>query len=122
MSYPDATARVLRHLGYTEDDATVEKSITHGIRILEWNHTDPQPTEAEILAASQSQAFLDWEAERGGDPVLTKRKRVKDAFQSDEGRLLLAFIIAMKKQGVINGTKAQILNAIMAEVDLGEAD
>ena len=121
MTYPSNLDSILRYLTGVAD-AWLIRSINDELLIREWNHTDPQPTEAEILAASQSQAFLDWEAERGGDPVLTKRKRVKDAFQSDEGRLLLAFIMAMRKQGVINGTKAQILQAILAEVDLGEAD
>lgn len=90
--------------------------------IAGWTSATPQPTEAEIIAHGATQAFLDWEAEHGGDPTLTARRIAKEAVATPAGKLVVALVSAMRKQGVITGTKAQIINAILAEIDLGEAD
>ena len=121
MSLPGNTGRVLEHLGFSLDSDFIVSTV-NSLTVLTWVGADPQPTEEEINTTASSQAFLDWEAEHGGNETLTKRRVAKEAISTPTGQLLIAFITALKKQGVITGTKEQIINAILAEVDLGEAD
>ena len=80
------------------------------------------PTEQEIIDTAASQAFLDWEAENGGDPTKTARRIAKEAVATPAGMLLVALIVAMKDQGVITGTKQEIINTILSKIDAGDAD
>jgi hypothetical protein len=128
VAYPDNTSQVLRFLGYVpfsqeanSGDFFVESVL--GAVSLSWLHTDPQPTEQQITDTLASQAFLDWEAEHGGDPTLTARRIAKEATSTPAGRLLVALVSAMAKNGVFGAaTKQQIVSSVLAEIDLGEAD
>ena len=44
------TSKGLIQLGYTKDDFVLQDD-GDGVYIKEWNHADPQPTEAEITTA-----------------------------------------------------------------------
>ena len=122
MSYDKKTGKVLSFLGYTSDDYSLENNKTDGLTLSAWNHADPQPTEQEITDTAASQAFLDWEAENGGDPTKTARRIAKEAVATPAGMLLVALIVAMKDQGAITGTKQQIINTILSKIDAGDAD
>jgi hypothetical protein len=92
MSLPRTTNQILTHLGYQpEHDFRFDwLSAAEGGK-LEWLHPDPQPTEAEILAAelpaanaatwaAQAAARKDREAKAAlalpdsDDPVILRRK------------------------------------------------
>ena len=49
MSYPGRAAQILRHMGY-EPDVDFEASEAGGVVSLDWYHTDPKPTDADVLA------------------------------------------------------------------------
>ena len=119
--YSIKTATALVFLGYDpEADFTVEYA--DGVVSLVWNHTDPQPTEQEINDTEASQAFLDWEAENGGDPTLTTRKQIRDAVDTPTGKVLVALVQVLIDQGVIPATQQQVVTAIIAKIDSGTVD
>ena len=86
----ESTARVLEFLGFNEEDYQVSKSGSGGEATftLDWYSVSPQPTEQEIATAEASQAYIDWRAENGGDPVKTLRKKTSDSLSQDSGALL----------------------------------
>jgi hypothetical protein len=124
MALPINTSEVLRYLtGSKAHDSWKVRIRKTGVTIEEWHLPDDQPTESEIIAAASSQAFLDWEAEHGGDPTLTARRIAKEATSTPAGKLLVALVSAMAKNGVFGAaTKQQIVSSVLAEIDLGEAD
>ena len=124
MSLPTETANVLLSLGYGLDvDFEAGKDKATGEIVLTWLSQTPQPTDQEIIDAANSQAFIAWQEEHGGDPVKTARRITKEATSTPAGKLLVALVSAMAKNGIFGAaTKQQIINAILAEVDLGEAD
>jgi hypothetical protein len=89
---------------------------------LNWFHTDPQPTEQQINDTLASQAFLDWEAENGGDPTLTARKKIREALDTPTGKVLRALILELIDAGVINATPAQVATALTNRINAGEVD
>ena len=121
--YAPKTPTALVYLGYSspEDFYFSKQGVAFA---LQWFHTDPQPTEQQITDTLATQAFLDWEAEHGGDPTLTARRIAKEATSTPAGRLLVALVSAMAKNNVFgpNVTKQQIVSSVLAEIDLGEAD
>ena len=121
MSYPNDTAAALLSIGYNYDDFLVEKS-SAGTFIREWHHADPQPTEQQITDTIASQAFIDWQAEHGGDPVLTRRRVAKDILLTDspEMMVLRAFLKAYADRESL--TKAQVLTGISSNLDAGDGD
>ena len=62
MALPNNTAKILRYL-FPDAEADAWALIDRtgiGIEFTEWNHTEPQPTEQEIIDAGNSTAFSDW--------------------------------------------------------------
>ena len=115
------TPLALTYLGYI-DDVDFRFNLSSGAYSLEWFHTDPQPTEQEIIDTAASQAFLDWEAENGGDPTLTTRKQIRDAVDTPTGKVLVALVQVLIDQGVIPATQQQVITAIIAKIDSGTVD
>ena len=80
--YIENTSLTLQFLGFSNNIAPFdyEVSIANSIVTLKWYSALPQPTEQEVLDASNdlttvnSQLFSEWFAENGGDPVLTNRR------------------------------------------------
>ena len=97
MSISAKTPSVLMSMGYDSiDDFMVSKSGVGEAAIftLNWHSVSPQPTEQEIATAEASQAYTDWYAENGGDPVKTLRKQAQDNLsESDRSNLLLRSVI-----------------------------
>ena len=92
------------------------------ITIDAWSSATPQPTEQEILDTAASQAFLDWEAENGGDSTLTARKQVKEALDTPAGKLLEAFILELLSRGILPGTPAQVKTILINRIAAGDVD
>lgn len=93
----EATASVLAFLGFNGEDYQVGK---RGVGeaatfTISWYSVSPQPTEQEIATAGVSQAYIDWHAENGGDPVKTLRKQTSDSLGQDSGALLRSVILTM---------------------------
>lgn len=110
-----ATPYVLTFIGFnTPDDFVVTKSKL-GLSI-EWYTASPQPTEAEIDAAEISQAFIDWSAEHGGDPVKTLRRQAKEALSENkaESALLRSALLAIVDELNRHSDKT---NAILDAID-----
>ena len=130
MALPDSTYKVLKFLGYPEAEVTRRRHLdaennpltTYVIIITEWPSTDPQPTEAEILATAASPEFLNWEAENGGNLVRTRRRRYKEAINSDMGRLFMAHILEQIDRGTITGTPKQYRDVLLGRIEAGEVD
>ena len=94
-------ASVLVALGYNpprdftaiDDDGKVS---------LQWHHTDPQPTEQQIndwatdkTPLPNGRLFSQWQAENGGDPLATLRRKAKEALadQADEQNALVRAVV-----------------------------
>ena len=91
--YSTSTPSILMYLGYATLSDFVA-SLSEGVLTLEWFHLDPQPTEQEIATAEASQAYIDWYAENGGDPVKTLRKQAEtNLSESDRSNVLLRSVI-----------------------------
>ena len=88
---------VYLYLGFNEKDFAITKKGTGGSAIftLDWYSISPQPTEQEIATAEASQAYLNWYAESGGDPVKTLRKKTSDSLSQDSGALLRSVILTL---------------------------
>ena len=78
MALPGNTPKILEYLGFqnTVDFDVVKES--NGITNLLWYPVDTEPTEQEIIDVGNSQAFLDWKAEHGDDPTLTRRRKARE--------------------------------------------
>lgn len=104
MALPRKTATVLIALGYDSlEDFTATAS--QGVISLQWNHTDPQPTEqvindyaSDTTPLPSGQLFSEWLAENGGDPLLTLRRKAKEALDSqaaEQNALLRAVVLEL---------------------------
>ena len=104
-------------------DVDFEKGVViyNGV-IQEWNIAGTPPDQTEIDSISASQAFLDWEAENGGDPVLTSRRIVKEAIDTPTGKVLVAFIMELLDRNIIPGSPAQVKQALLDRIANGEVD
>lgn len=94
--YPPNTAAALIYLGYSADqDFSCFASSPGGAVTVEWSHVDTQPTEQAIIDTLASSEFATWLAENGGDPVLTLRRRAREALdaQTDTNQLIRAALI-----------------------------
>ena len=121
MAYPENTGTILRYLG--NDMQLVDVEDVGGVfSIVRWDSPLPQPTEQEVTDTAASQAFLDWEAENGGDPTLTARKQIRDAVNTDTGKVLVALVQVLIDQGVIPATQTQVVNGIIAKINAGTVD
>ena len=131
MSYQDNTSQVLVFQGYVPESDYVASYRNNAV-VLTWSNPDPQPTEQEITDAGNSQAFLDWYAENGGNETLTLRKRASDALDKiDANEALLralAFVvmdeinILRAQHSLADRTAAQLRTAIKAKITSGDAD
>jgi hypothetical protein len=95
---PALTYQILIYLGFVEDvDFRVfGPSATRPLRIS-WLSEQAQPTEQEIIDAGNSQAFIDWYADHGGDLALTRRRIARDAIDGlrDTDHLIRAALFAI---------------------------
>ena len=91
--YSINTGQVMVYLGFVPFlDFNVESD--NGVISVEWLSLSPQPTEQEIATAEASQAYLDWYAENGGDPVKTLRKQAEtNLSEGDRSNVLLRSVI-----------------------------
>ena len=138
MAYPNNTSTICTFLGYiSPTDFNVSITTKHGI-VLTWFHTDPQPTEQEIIDAGNDlttvngQVFSEWYAENGGDATLTLRKRASDLLDkvNDSEALLRALVLVMvdeinilrAEHSLADRTAAQVRTAIKNKLNSGDAD
>ena len=90
------TSHVLFFLGYMADDFALKKEGVGGAAVftLIWNIADPAISQATLDSTEASQAYLDWYAENGGDPVKTLRKQAEtNLSESDRSNVLLRSVI-----------------------------
>ena len=138
MALPTNTATILQFL----NPAAIPNKqyvvyISDGnVVIGSWDESaigSPQPTDQEITDAGNSQAFIDWYAEHGGDAIATLRRRAKEALdaQNAETEALiraLAFVvldeinILRAEHSLAARTPAQLRTAIKAKITDGYAD
>lgn len=85
---PANTADVLRYL-FPGAAATDWVVIDDGaaVRIAAWRLAQPQPSEADIIAASKSPEFATWLAERT-DPALSAKREAKEQLASTSAQQL----------------------------------
>jgi hypothetical protein len=98
---PSNTALILMALGYDSlDDFTASDKGT-GV-FLQWHHSDKQPTEQQIsdwatdkTPLPNGRLFSQWQAENGGDPLATLRRKAKEALadQADEQNALVRAVV-----------------------------
>ena len=119
-----STVKVLEFMtGRSPSDGYSVVSKGGVVSIPQWDESPgTQPTEAEINTTASSQAFLDWEAENGGDPVLTSRRIVKEAIDTPTGKILLAFILELLDRDILPGTPAQVKQVLLNRIANGEVD
>ena len=61
-------------------------------------------------------------AQRGGDPTLTARRRLKEVLDDPTGKVIIALVKVLIDQGVITATPRQVRDAVIAKITAGEAD
>ena len=82
MAYPINTGSIIQFLLPAATDYEVINRNT--VVQVVWNDALTEPTEQEIVDAGNDltvvggQTYSQWQAEHGGDPTLTKRRRSKD--------------------------------------------
>ena len=91
-----------------------------------WNEVKTgrsQPTEQEIsdvnsdITQVDGQAFSKWFAENGGDPILTRRRKLREFLISPGERVHIAALA-----NLIGKTKGQVIKAHMDAITTGEGD
>jgi len=135
MSYINKTATILGYLGYTQaepiDGVDGDYTILDdaGTVSINWLNTEPAdpyypdgPTEQQVLDIYNSQAFQDWQAENGGDPVLTTRKDIRDSLETPTGKVVKALVQVLIDQGIIQATPQQVLTAVLNKINEGAVD
>lgn len=101
MALPQNTGVILYAAGYDPlvDYIAVQNG---GVVTLQWSHTDPEPTEQQITDWStdaatlpNGQLFSVWYSENGGDPLLTLRRKAKEALdeQQQENHALIRAVV-----------------------------
>lgn len=95
------TPQVLASLGYLHLQ-DFEFGIDGTARKLQWHHADKQPTEQQIndwatdkTPLPSGQLFSQWQAENGGDPLATLRRKAKEALadQAQEQNALMRAVV-----------------------------
>lgn len=141
--YPANTTLVLRAMGYTPgaiDENDFIAANVNGEVSIEWNHTDPQPTEqqindyaADVTPLPSGQLFSEWQTEHGGNALATLRRQAKEALDGqDRDHQALIRALALVVLDEINTLRAQhalaprtanqLRNAIKARITAGDAD
>ena len=84
--------------------------------INQWDSVLIQPTEQEINDTAITQGFLDYEAENGGDPLKTLRKRAEIDLSgtASDNALLRAVLLILVDEFNIHSLKT---NAILDAID-----
>ena len=114
MSYSTKTPSVLSYLFPNIDFLLVDLVSRGGITTIDrWDAPEIQPTEQEITTAEASQAYIDWYADNGGDPVKTRRKQTSDSLGQDSGALLRSVILILVDEFNRHSDRT---NAILAAV------
>ena len=82
-----------------------------------------QPTEQEIadvnsdITVVNGQLFSEWFAEHGGDPVLTRRRQLREFLTRPEERVRIAALATL-----MSTTRGQVIKAHMDAIAGGEGD
>ena len=115
MSLPTDTAVVLEYLGYSPLVDFVASS-TGGVVGLEWL-IPPPVTEQQIIDAAASQAFIDWQAEHGGNSTLTVRRGAIDALSAirAESALMRAALLVVVDEFNRHTDKFELLRLALAD-------
>ena len=102
MSMPENTATILEWRGYQSlEDFVVADDARGNITIEEWNHADPEPSEAQLNAWAVDPAFAAWNT-----PVERKRRRTKDGVSRDPRLLAIAAALARLSEEQAEGYNA----------------
>ena len=129
MPYPsnlhDALAFLIGRDGKKDDSWEVSRK--GGVGIIHLWDTDKtgrtQPTEQEMADvvndATQvnGQVFSEWFAEHGGDPVLTRRRKLREFLTTPGERVHVAALA-----NLIGKTRGQVIQAHMDAIRTGEGD
>jgi len=119
---PVNTSNIMTYLGYKVDIDYTLGQLDAGV-VLAWLSVSQEPTEQEIIDAGNSQAFLDWYAEHGGNPVLTLRRQAKEALSAQHANDLRfrAVMVEFVKEFNRHADKINsILDAIDNATSLGD--
>ena len=95
--YPRNSGPALASMGYGPFKDFRATEIPGG-EDIQWLHTDPQPTEQDVIDHLASQAFADWIQENDrvlGDPVLVQRREADEFLDSMKGQPIRAVMEAM---------------------------
>jgi hypothetical protein len=121
---PEITVKILQYL---YPAATGYSVVSYqGIISLEWDEAQTgvsKPTDQEIIDAGNSQEFIDWYAEHGGDTVLTRRRIAREAIEGlrDTDHLIRAALFAIVDELNRHADKHnEILDAVDAAVSLAD--
>ena len=129
MAYPTNLQDILHFLlgrdGRQDDSWDVSRRGGVGLIHL-WDEAKTgrlQPTEQEAtdavndLVSVDGQLFSDWFAEHGGDPILTRRRKLREMLSSSKERVRISALATLTGK-----TKGQVIQAYMSAVSAGEGD
>lgn len=99
MTLPRNTADILTSRGYRvlAHFECVESS-PGDVAICKWDHADPQPTPEQVTQWGNAPEFSAWRQANGGDPLVTLRRKAKEALQSqsaEQSALIRAVVIEL---------------------------
>ena len=117
MSYSVKTASIIAYLIPSIDFSAIDITSRTGVVMIDrWDLDLPQPSEQEIIDAEASQAYIDWRAENGGDPVKTLRRQAQEALSESkaESALLRAALLTIVDEFNNHADKT---NAILDAID-----
>ena len=123
MALPRNTASIIEFLRPNADSGsnfTVTVGTDGIISIIAYDAVaigQPQPTEQEIINESTSQGFLDYQSEHGGNPVLTRRRKLRERVDRPEQRVNIAVLVS-----ITGKPKQQVRMAYLSAIASGEGD
>lgn len=112
MALSTYTPEVLAYLGYSKRAGDFYTESRPSGLTLVWLHTDPEPSEQTINDTALGAPFLTWLAEHGGDVVLTRHRRAREAFASNEAANV-AQLAALMEISTYAITTANKFNALL---------
>ena len=122
MALPLNTATIIEFLRPNAISAenftvTIKNGLVTIPRYDETSIGQPQPTEQVIISTATSQAFLDFEDERGKDPIKTRRRRLRDIIATPEERIRIKVLADLT-----GNTVGQVKQAYRDAIAAGEGD
>ena len=117
MSLPADTAFIIKSLLPTLSSNDIDVVSRGGVVTIDrWDSVLIQPTDQEITDTGLTQAYIDWRAENGGDPLKTLRKRAENNLSgtASDNALLRSVLLILVDEFNIHSAKT---NAILDAID-----